>query len=401
MTSSPAVNATPQEGQGRAGTGSVDPADRLTAPPGLKGLVVADTAIGEVRGDQGLYHYRGRDACRLATTTRFEQLVGLLLDIPDDEVDRALPHARSKVSPALITALTSALAVGQADDNGPPSPLATLVGGLQASVDSTPTVDQTPQQRAAAAIDAIGVAPVLLAGAFRSSNGERPLAADPGRSHAADYLRLLTGREPTPVAVATVETYLNLTADHGFNASTFTARVIASTGADVPAAVTGAIGALNGPLHGGAPSRVLDMLNAIGDPGETERWARSTLESGRKIMGFGHAVYRTGDPRSAVLRQVADNFTEPHERDLVARAEEIEQRLLSVLGHYRPNSPIVTNVEYYAAVVLHLAGVPQEMFTATFMVSRIAGWCAHILEQAAANKIMRPSSRYIGPPPMI
>ena len=175
----------------------------------------------------------------------------------------------------------------------------------------------------------------------------------------ADYLRMTLGETPRPERARAVETYLSLTADHGFNASTFTARVITSTGADVGGAMAGALAALSGPLHGGAPSRVLDMLEAIGRPDDAEAWVTAELAAGRKIMGFGHAVYRAADPRSETLREVALELG----GDLVERAAEIESRLLAFLAGWRPGAVIVTNVEYYAAVVLHLAGLPQEAFT--------------------------------------
>ena len=358
------------------------------APEGLKGLVVADTAIGSVQGDEGFYHYRGHNAADLAPRSSFERVVELLLAV--DDVRPFLGEQRAAVEPSLVRAV--------ADGFGrDPMPLGPLVAGLWAAVDTTPTVDLDPDGRRTAALTAIAITPALLAGTARLLDGLEPIAGDPDRIHAADYLHMATGTEPTPQAVRAVETYLNLTAEHGFNASTFTARVITSTGASVPAALGGAIGALSGPLHGGAPSRVLDMINAIGDPERAQDWARERLDAGGKLMGFGHAVYRHHDPRSETLRRTAGSFTDPAARELVERAVEIEQQLLSVLAERRSGRRFVTNVEYYAAIVLHLAGLPQEMFTATFVVSRVVGWAAHILEQAADNKIMRPSAHYVGP----
>lgn len=222
-----------------------------------------------------------------------------------------------------------------------------------------------------------------------------PLAPDPALSHAADYVRMVTGTAPSVDHARAVERYLALTADHGFNASTFTSRVITSTGADIGGVLAGAVAALSGPLHGGAPSRVLDMIDAIGDPTDTERWARAELDHGRKLMGFGHAVYRSDDPRSLLLRETALGLG----GELVDRAVEIERRMLSLLQTWKPDARIVTNVEFYAAIVLHLAGIPQDMFTPTFATSRIVGWSAHLLEQAADNKIMRPTANYVGVAP--
>jgi citrate synthase len=171
--------------------------------------------------------------------------------------------------------------------------------------------------------------------------------------------------------------------------------VITSTGADVAAAVIGGVGALSGPLHGGAPSRALEMIEAIGDPANTEAWLAEHLRQGKKVMGFGHAVYKTEDPRSRLLREMAQTMGGP----LVDRAIAIEARIVRYMQDAKPDAVIQTNVEYYASLVLEGCGVPRSMFTPTFNVSRVIGWCAHILEQAANNKIMRPSARYIGPPP--
>ncbi len=203
------------------------------------------------------------------------------------------------------------------------------------------------------------------------------------------------GSVPSPPLARAVETYLMLTADHGFNASTFTTRVVTSTGAGVASVLASAVGALSGPLHGGAPSRVLDMIHAIGEPANTESYARAQLAEGKPIMGFGHAVYRAADPRSELLKEIALDLG----GELIERAVDIEARMLAVLNAWKPGATILTNVEYYSAVVLHLAGLPQSMFTPAFTTSRAIGWVAHLLEQSADNKIMRPKARYVGPEP--
>ena len=186
-----------------------------------------------------------------------------------------------------------------------------------------------------------------------------------------------------------------LTVDHGFNASTFTARVIASIGADLGAAVVGALGALSGPLHGGAPSRALDLLDSIGSPERAPEHIRTLVERGERIMGFGHAVYKTDDPRSTLLRDVAVGLGG-------ARAElavEVERLIVDTLAEVKPGRQLYANVEYYAGVVMEAAGIPPELFTPTFAVSRVIGWTANVLEQATDNRIIRPSARYVGPPP--
>jgi citrate synthase len=258
-----------------------------------------------------------------------------------------------------------------------------------------PTLDQPPAERHAAALRLASVVPTILAAFHRRLSGLAPIHPDPSLGHVADYLRMMTGSTPDDERTHAVQAYLIATIDHGFNASTFTARVITSTGADVASAIVGASGALSGPLHGGAPGRALEMIEAIGDPANTETWLVPRLDAGEKVMGFGHAVYRTEDPRSRLLKEVARGLG----GELVERAEAIEERVLTVLRARKPDHPIQTNVEYYAAVVMELCGVPRSMFTPSFTVSRVVGWSAHILEQAAHNKIMRPSARYVGPTP--
>lgn len=374
-------------------TNRAELSEPMIAPPGLKGLVVADTAIGSVRGSEGFFHYRHLDALEVARHQTFEGAAHLLVDgtVADGAQESAMRSALAKgrrVDPGVFTALQPFVGPGL-------SPMAGLRAALALTVDDTPTIDLGAQERRAIAIAAAGSVPTILAGLHRLSQGQTPLTADPGLGHASDYLRLVTGSTPIPRNARAVETYLLLTADHGFNASTFTSRVVTSTGAGIGSALSSAVAALSGPLHGGAPSRVLDMLEDIGDPANTEAWAAARLAAGDKLMGFGHAVYRADDPRSTLLREVAIGLG----GEVVDRAVEIEDRMLRHLATWKPNATIVTNVEYYAAVVMHLAGIPQEMFTPTFTTSRVIGWIAHLLEQADNNKIMRPTARYTGPEP--
>jgi len=373
---------------------SIADAPRLTvAPPGLKGLIVADTTIGRVLGEEGSFHYRQFDATDLARSRSFESVAALLIDgeLPDRDGEASfraeLANARH-LEPGIAKLLTPIAA--QTGDL-----LAALRAALPLLVDPTPTIDLSAAERRAATIRIAGAVPTIVAAVHRIQTGQGPVSADPGLGHAADYVRMVTGITPSPQIVEAIERYLLLTLDHGFNASTFTTRVITSTGADVASALGGAVGALSGPLHGGAPSRVLDMLTDIGDPTNTERWAHRQLDAGNKIMGFGHAVYRAADPRTNLLRETAVSLG----GEVVDQAIEIEGRMLEVLARWKPGATIVTNVEYYAALVMHLSGFPQEMFTPTFTTSRVVGWCAHLLEQADAAKIIRPSARYVGPPP--
>jgi citrate synthase len=258
---------------------------------------------------------------------------------------------------------------------------------------STRELDPAEVRRDALRI--VAALPALAASLYRLGKGSEPVAPDPDLGVAANYLYMLTGERPDAERARAVERYLVLTIDHGLNASTFTARVVASTGADVAAAVTAAIGALSGPLHGGAPSRALDTLDAIGTPERAEEFIRAAVASGDRIMGFGHRVYRTLDPRSELMKETARELGGP----LVFFAEQVEETVVRVLHDMKPDRQLYTNVEFFAGVVMELSGIPREMFTPTFAVSRAIGWGAHILEQVADNRIIRPSSRYVGPPP--
>ncbi len=235
--------------------------------------------------------------------------------------------------------------------------------------------------------------PVILGSLHREANGLAFVASDTTLGHTAAYLHQVTGEVPSTEHVRALEQYLILTVDHGFNASTFTGRVVASTGADVADVVCAAIGALAGPLHGGAPSRALDALDAIGAPDRAAAWVRGEVAAGRRIMGFGHAVYRAPDPRSGMLRAIAGQLG----GELVERAIAIEAEILTTLAEMKPDRPLPSNVEFYAGVIMETVGLPRRMFTPTFAVSRVIGWSAHALEQATEAKIIRPSSRYIGP----
>jgi citrate synthase len=237
--------------------------------------------------------------------------------------------------------------------------------------------------------------PTLICALWRLRRGLVPVPPRDDLAYAANYLYMMQGDVPTAEHAAAVEKYLISTVDHGFNASTFTARVITSTGADLGSAIVGAIGALSGPLHGGAPSRALDMLDSIGTIDKAEPWLRDAVERGDRLMGFGHRVYKTDDPRSVMLRGVAERLG----GEKVELAKAIERKAVEVLAELKPGRRLYTNVEFYAGIVMDTCGVPREMFTPTFASSRAIGWCAHVLEQAADNRLIRPSAQYVGPPP--
>ncbi len=253
--------------------------------------------------------------------------------------------------------------------------------------------DTDAGRRRADTLAACAAVPTLLTALYRLGQGLEPVEPRIDLSYAANYLYMLTGEEPQARQARAVEQYLISTIDHGFNASTFTARVIASTGADAAACLVGALGALSGPLHGGAPSRALDTLDAIGTPDRIDPWVRERVLAGDRIMGFGHAVYRTEDPRSRMLREIALDFGGPR----VDFAVEVERHVEAILAELKPGRELHTNVEFYAGVVMELCGLPREMFTPTFAAGRVVGWSANILEQAADPKIIRPVARYVGP----
>jgi citrate synthase len=366
------------------------------APRGLKGLVVAETALGDVRGEEGFYHYRQYSAPELAEKRTFEDVTHLLVDgsLPDAAGRerfaaeyrplRQLPAAVARVLPSVAT-----------DSDSPYTSLRTLlshvggVEGLPAIVDADAATLRSNVLRLSA------VAPTIVAAVHRAAHDLEPIAPRDDLGDAANYLWMITGEQAEPDIARALDQYLVLVLDHGFNASTFTARVVASTGADVGAAVVAALGALSGPRHGGAPSRALDMLDAIGTPDRAEAWVTDAVARGERIMGFGHAVYRTADPRSKMLRAVAERLGGP----LVDLAVEVEATVERVLADLKPNQRLYANVEFYAGVVMHQCGLPRELFTPTFGVSRIVGWGAQVLEQAQDSAIIRPSAHYVGPPP--
>jgi citrate synthase len=411
---------------GAAGPPAPDPAPVV---PGLRGVVAAETAVGDVRGDEGFYHYRQYSAVDLAGHASLEDVWFLILEghlpAPAERAAFAAEVAAARSLPAPVTAqlpaiaracrrpldayrtALSLLAAHDGPRRGSPFPV------------GRPLMDLSPAERRAAAVRLVAVTPVLLAALHRlgrpggdpgAGGGSGPVPWPPGQRWAAAYLQALTGAEAAPAHARAVERYLISTIDHGFNASTFTARVVASTGADLASAVLAGVGALSGPRHGGAPSRALDLLDEIaavaGGPdvsrtggrdrtvAAVDRVVGSRLAAGERIMGFGHAVYRTEDPRARLLRQVALDLGGP----LAGQAVVVEQRVLELLAEHRPDRALSANVELYAGVVMAACGIPRSMFTPTFASSRVIGWCAHALEQVADGTIIRPLARYTGPP---
>jgi len=364
-------------------------------PAGLEGVVVAETTIGDVRGQEGFYHYRQYSAVELAETRSLEDVWHLFLrgELPDAAESAAFAASvrrRRSLPPGLSTLLPALSRRG-----APLDVLRTAVSVLGAELGWRPTHDIGPEELAEQAIGLCAVVPTILAAAHRLRQGEEPVEPRPDLGYAANYLHMLTGTEPDREYARAVEQYMILTIDHGFNASTFTARVVTSTGADLAAAIVAAIGALSGPLHGGAPSRALDMLDAIGTADRADAYVRHAVQSGERIMGFGHRVYKTDDPRSLLLRSVTERLCGP----LVEFSQSVERTTVDVLAELKPGRQLYTNVEFYAGVVMHSCGIPREMFTPTFAAGRTIGWCTHVMEQAAHNRLIRPAARYVGPPP--
>jgi citrate synthase len=379
----------------------IQPADAQAheVPKGLEGVVVATTTVGDVRGLEGFYHYRQYSAVELAQQRPIEDIWRLMFRValPTTTAERdefnADIRARRAIPAEVADVLPAIARVGA--EFVPLDALRTALSQFGAALGFRPSIDVDAAELYDNAMSTCAVVPTLICALWRLRQGLEPIAPKAGLAYAANYLYMMQGNEPSAEHAAAVEKYLISTIDHGFNASTFTARVITSTGADLGAAVVGAIGALSGPLHGGAPSRALQMLDEIGTPERAEPWLRDAVERGDRLMGFGHRVYKTDDPRSLMLREVADQLG----GEKMELARHIEATAIRVLDELKPGRRLYTNVEFYAGIVMDRCGIPRELFTPTFAASRVIGWCAHILEQAADNRLIRPSAQYVGPEP--
>ncbi|WP_151526863.1 citrate/2-methylcitrate synthase [Serinicoccus kebangsaanensis] len=368
-----------------------------TAPAGLKGLVVAQTRTGDVKGQDGFYHFREYSAVDLARHRTFEDVAHLMVGghLPSAaEADAfAAELAAASTMPHELLEVLLAIARSGAD-RASLARLRTAISMLGSLEDFPASYGAEPEQVRAGVVRLIALTPVLQAAIHRLRRGETPLPPRPELGAAGSWLWMLTGEEPAPEHTAAVTAYLISTIDHGFSASTFTARVVTSAGADVASAVCGALGTFAGPLHGGAPDRALDSLDEIGTPDRARGWVRERVAAGERIMGFGHAVYRTTDPRAVLMRDHAERLGGP----LAELAVAVEREVVAALAELKPGRELHTNVEFYAGVVMEQCGIPREMFTPTFAVARVVGWGAHILEQSADPRIIRPSAEYVGPP---
>lgn len=357
---------------------------------GLEHVVAAETELSMVDGERGVLVYRGHLAPELATSHSFLEVAHLMWTghLPDASERQRLEQqmAETRVLPDALIALLDALPA----NIDMMSALRTVVSAVHPTQEWPPTVEDAARFAA--------LVPTVIAHRYARLSGRDPVVPSSDLSHVANYLYMLTGQMPQQSHVRALEAYLILTIDHGLNASTFAGRVAASTRADMAAALTAALGTMKGPLHGGAPSGVMDMLEQIGTKDQAERWIREALERGERLMGFGHRVYKTRDPRAVALRQVVAELSGSDTWfDLATHTEETAIRLLEA---YKPGRQLYTNVEYWAAAILRAVNIPKPLYTATFSASRVVGWTAHILEQSANNRLIRPQSVYVGPTPV-
>lgn len=357
---------------------------------GLEGIVAASTRLSHVDGEAGRLTLAGYAVEDLSPQASFEEVAYLFLNgrLPDPSGLRELTEelaARRPLPEAALGVLREAAAIEAPvmDALRMAAPLLSLGRG-----------DNVREH----ALTAVAAFPTIVGVYWRLRHGERPVPVRKDLSHAAHYLHQLSGAEPAPERARALETYLNTICDHGFNASTFAARVIVSTQSDVISAITGAVGALKGPLHGGAPGPALEMVFEIGSPERAETVIRAKLERGERLMGFGHRVYRVRDPRADVLGRAAERFyATGGDRALYDLARSVEATALRLLHEYKPDRRLDTNVEFYTALLLHGLGLAVDLFTPTFAVGRVLGWAAHCLEQLRDGRLFRPQSAYIGP----
>ncbi len=360
--------------------------------PGLQGVVAAETRLSSVDGQLGELIIAGFPLEEIAPRATFEEMVYLLWNdnLPNtrqlSDFSQRLAVYRSLPASALDLLRTAAQQQADTMD----------ALRMAASTISLRTEDERddPQRDALALIARF---PTIVAAYWRLLNGQEPVAPRADLSHAANYLYMLTGEVPAAAPARALETYLNTVVDHGLNASTFTARVIISTQSDMVSAIVGAVGALKGPLHGGAPGPALDMVFEIGAEAKAEAYLRAKLEQGERLMGFGHRVYKVRDPRADVLAQAAEALYQADgDMQLYNLAKHVEKTAVMLLEAYKPGRSLQTNVEFYTALLLHGIGLPTALFSPTFAVSRAAGWIAHALEQQAAGRLIRPESAYLG-----
>lgn len=352
---------------------------------GLEGIVAAETRLSAVDGARGELTIAGFPVGELAAHATFEETTWLLWhgDLPSASELAAFRNELA-CERALTSATLDLLRACARARMTPMDALRTAAGAISLTSDAAPAI--------------VARFPSIVATFWRLVNDREPIAPDPALGHAANFLYMLSGDVPDPERVRALETYLNTVVDHGLNASTFTARVITSTGSDLVSAIVGAVGALKGPLHGGAPGPALDMVFEIAEASRAEVYLRRKIESGEKLMGFGHRVYKVRDPRADVLAAAAERlFTRAGDMQLYTLARAVEATALRLLEEYKPGRKLQTNVEFYTALLLHGLELQVPLFTPTFAISRVSGWIAHAMEQQGSNRIIRPQSEYVGP----
>ena len=348
--------------------------------PGLEGVLAAETELGLVDGANGRLMYRGYRIGDLVAHGSYASVANLLWT---GEWNSHAHMSTGRVPSAVMAALMALPRTAK-----PMDALRTAVSVWGA----TQVLDWPPTEIQARALTEFS--PSALAAFARLRQDLEPIDPDPKLDLVSGFLYQLTGQRPDKATARALDAYFIVGAEHGLNASTFTARVITSTRSDIASAVSGAIGAMKGPLHGGAPSEVVEQIHKVGSPEHAEQWVREAIARGERLMGFGHRVYRAYDPRAAALRKVVEAM--PTKPDWLELAIKVEDVALRVLEEKYPDRPLKTNVEYYAAAVLQGVGLKPDLFPATFALARHAGWTAHVLEQASSNRLIRPDARYIG-----
>ena len=364
-----------------------DNKDSIPEPvKGLEGIVAADTNLSSVNGEKGILRYCGYNIDDLSLNTTFEEIICLLydLELPNqerlDNMTRRIGDAR--VLPKEIQDVISNLA----GKTSPMSTLRTVVSALGHYEKNVPLSELAPK-----ALRLVGQIATAVAMIHRLREGLPVIEANPEKSHAEDFLHMLTGKEPSATEIEALDLYLILLADHGFNASTFSARVTAGTLANLHAAITSAVGTLSGPLHGGANEKAMDMIIDVGEVKNADKYIENIFAKKQKIMGFGHRVYKVDDARKPHLKKMAKKlWLERDDTTLFEVAEEIEKQV-------KARKPIITNVDFYSAPLLYGLDIPTDLFTPLFAMSRVAGWTAHVLEQYKNNRLIRPRARYVGP----
>jgi citrate synthase len=356
--------------------------------PGLAGVVAAQTKLSHVDGQLGELIIGGFPVAELAQRASFEEVVYLLWHdrLPNQTELQTFAAELAALRP--LPSATLSLLENIAAENVSPMDALRMAA-------STLSLGLADEGQAALAL--VARMPTVVATYWRLRHGRSPLDPNPELSHAANYLYMLTGEIPDEALTRGLETYLNTVVDHGLNASTFAARVIIATDSDMVSAITGAIGALKGPLHGGAPGPALDMVFEIGTIDRAEPYIRAKLERGERLMGFGHRVYKVRDPRAEILAAAAEKmYSTAGDMALYELAKGVETTAVALLDEYKPGRNLQTNVEFYTALLLHGLGLDTEIFTPTFAIGRVAGWIGHCLEQQREGRIIRPLSQYTG-----